>query len=1693
MFLLCILSIFLVFQTYTGATPVYVTHLWHMHQPIYTPGDPAGDDAFVTIQRNGTSDGKFFSYSLHDMWSSKGGPYRGWATDAIEQGLDLPHLGAQIDLTGSLVESLNNLEANNWNSGYYNNWKSRFYTGMNYKTVLNHSRLDVISFPYHHPLMGLLWNNDIVLHLLMNQKVLEDNFPGYTSKGIFPPETCFSIRNIPALLKAGIEWVMIDNIHFFRTLDDYPWTPNSGVIEPNKADQLNGTSTARGATWVQLNGLWAPDKVAAGWGYRPHYSQYIDPDTGAASKIMVVPAACYEGNEDARGGFGALNYDYVIGQLLPYNNDPSHPQIVLLHHDGENYGAGVESYYHGNYGNYCNWLRANPSQYQGTTIQDYLDQFTPDTADIIHVENGGWIGSGCLSPEFHYWLGDPNPYPSGQSPDWNSWAVITAARSWVMTAYAKEKGGDYFNAPLSIAGEINNKTTSIGRALHYYTRSQASCYEYWEGGPDEGIWNGNPSRSCNRAIQICQSEIGINSSSDYSIGPSIFIPQRQPYNPGGAEWGVQQPKDFEVWSFVYDLNGLGNVYVKYKLLSGDTIIDSDKRYGTGTWYSNLMSWEERSWTESRTTGPQPLFKARRYYSTIITTNNRFYAYYIQATDSLGHTSRSPIQFVWVGAGGGTVAAKWKPADPTQNDVITVYGDAAGLLHWGVNNWNLVHTNYWPAGSFEWGDGKAIETPLRHGTSYTLNIGPFNDPQQNVELIDFVFHYSNGSWDNNNGQDYHITITVASGHSPLSIMKSDIASLKTRPNYSNQPILAFKYQDNMGHKLKKLRIKNNGTMIQGIDISRIKIFDDTSTTIGKFNGTENFLDHLYWNSSLFKWTNNNLLIDSGKNLLITADIGASATHNRTFLACTTLTDDITCQSNYTAALVITNRGTLTISTDTHPPSDVFPFILKTGNNSSITLFWTTPAESDFQAVMIRYNTNNPLFPSGTNSGYLLSLKTNIPLTNDSFIHDGLIYDVNYKYTVFSRDDVFNYSGGATNQGTAQDLVPPGNITFFTIMPEDSQLSLTWDNPFDIDLKGILLKRKTGGFPQSLSDGATVLSNVIQESVLDTSLTNGTNYYYMIWAYDRAGNYSVAASNFASPQAQVLLKTIDGDLSDWLHYERMETDGTKKFYFNWDVTNLYFAWDSNDWASDGDMFLYFDTDPGENAGTNISVNWDGTYTLPAKFDWVFCLEDSSWYDLRKFESGSWIMKKTPSSNFCQNYIGWSGNGITEVQLPRSQIGVFSQLRILCFAKSEAGLNVLNTFPSANPAGSVTVFTLFYNLPDLSGSRRPHTEAVLPWPTGLTVTNGERLNILGWKDQYNESDHAGYNIYRSTNTNLGFIKINTSPVNAVSYMDSGLNPFILYYYFIRGVLTDARESSDSIKVSAMPFDHTGPSPVIAFYAQTGASNSVILYWTNPPDPDFRATLIRCSTNTLPLSPTNGQLLCLKTNAPGSLDSFALVLSDIDRTNYFSAFAFDIYTNYSSGVSMQFSFQSLNSDTAAPFTTADKESGSYLGEIDVILTATDDKSGVERIYYTTDGTDPKNSITVTSGLSPVTIMINRKTILKFYARDVAGNQETVRSNTYEILLVPKDDFTVYNNELTRGEEQVRIIINKASRIRIHIYNLTGVLVRSYPETDYPAGSIVQWDGRVESTGQKARAGLYIIHIKGEGVDKKLKLMIRR
>ncbi|MCF8305444.1 MAG: T9SS type A sorting domain-containing protein [Ignavibacteriales bacterium] len=715
--------------------PIYIAFLWHMHQPIYWPYENLVQTDLLNR----------FPFSVVDIHNQRLGPYNSWPKDAVQKGIDanLPHLGAQVSFSGSLVENLNNLEQAG--NGNFNNWKSHWNYIKNQNTSLGNPRMDMVGFGYHHPLMGLIDGDDIRRQIQAHKNIFAQNFPGTYSKGIFPPENAFTNRMIPALKSEGIDWALIDNVHFERACNGYPFDLGGNLWEPNESDIVNPDPN----DWVQLNGLWAPTKVSARWSRQPRYVEYIDPATGQSVKMIAVPADRYLGNEDGRGGFGALQYEAVMSQLESYNTDPAHPILIVLAHDGDNYGGGSESYYGSNFQNFVNWLQSNPSRFIGTTIEDYLEMFPPDPNDIIHVEPGSWSGADNGDPEFKKWLGDPGQ--GGYSADRHSWSVITAAKNFVQTAESINPGS------------INTK-----EARRFYMNAQASDYWYWDGSLN-GIWDSNPARACNYAFPLAQSVI---SGGTDLVGPSIFDPQREPYNPGAKEWNIVMSSDFEVWTYVYDLSTVETVKLKYRIDEdglNDPTTTINETYvggtGVGSWQEIVMT----KTTEISQTDPQPLHKADRYHAMITGIKSKLVDYYIEAVDGESNVTKSWIKHVWVGDGsgsgtGGDQTVTWIPEEPENDDIITITVTNAligGKLHWGVNGWQSPAQVYWPEGSELWnGSGPSLESPFTGpdtAGTLTLQIGPFNNDVQTVSEINFVIHFNDNTWNNNNGQDFLIEL------------------------------------------------------------------------------------------------------------------------------------------------------------------------------------------------------------------------------------------------------------------------------------------------------------------------------------------------------------------------------------------------------------------------------------------------------------------------------------------------------------------------------------------------------------------------------------------------------------------------------------------------------------------------------------------------------------------------------------------------------------------------------------------------------------------------------------------------------------------------------------------------------------------------------------------------------------------------
>ncbi|MEN0110938.1 MAG: hypothetical protein AAF805_09465, partial [Planctomycetota bacterium] len=497
------------------------------------------------------------------------------------------------------------------------------------------------------------------------------------------------------------------------------------------------------------------------------------------TQIVAVPAARYEGNEDGRGGFGALQYEAVMDQYRQLNTDPDHPMFVLLHHDGDNFGGGSEGYYGGNFNNMVNWAQANPN-YDVSTIQDYLDRHPPAPTDLVHIEAGSWAGADNGDPEFKKWLGDPDPPLPGEtvgwSPDRNSWAVLTAAKNYVNTAHDHQVGPDAFPDAGRVIDGVGNATE---RGWHYLLQAQASDHWYWDG---TEVWDSNVTRGSNLAIaQVASTVAGIGAAE--TTAPSVFHPQREAYNPGGEEFGQAQPSDFEVWTYAYDVSGLASVTLKYRVdADGVNPLDStqNETYAGG---AEVGQWIEVDMTSSDPgyqgdgTGPPPgiltpTARALRFGGMIEGITDSLVDYYVEAVDTLGNVQRSDIQHVYVGdgavAGADRVvltAASPGMGDPGQEgpaagDPLALTYDPTGsdlsgagqvFAHIGFNDWTTVLS---PDTALTWDASQEL---------WTLTAEDGVVIPSDATSLELVFN--NGGvtgggvvWDNNGGADWRYAVT-----------------------------------------------------------------------------------------------------------------------------------------------------------------------------------------------------------------------------------------------------------------------------------------------------------------------------------------------------------------------------------------------------------------------------------------------------------------------------------------------------------------------------------------------------------------------------------------------------------------------------------------------------------------------------------------------------------------------------------------------------------------------------------------------------------------------------------------------------------------------------------------------------------------------------------------------------------------------
>jgi hypothetical protein len=118
---------------------------------------------------------------------------------------------------------------------------------------------------------------------------------------------------------------------------------------------------------------------------------------------------------------------------------------------------------------------------------------------------------------------------------------------------------------------------------------------------------------------------------------------------------------------------------------------------------------------------------------------------------------------------------------------------------------------------------------------------------------------------------------------------------------------------------------------------------------------------------------------------------------------------------------------------------------------------------------------------------------------------------------------NIEAGSDTAGTTLtiDNQSPGDVTALSVVPGNTQATLSWNNPSDADLSKVMVVASTSAITFVPVEGTTYSTSTLngasrvacyglQYSCTDTSLSNGTSYFYEVFTTDSHGNWDVGVT-------------------------------------------------------------------------------------------------------------------------------------------------------------------------------------------------------------------------------------------------------------------------------------------------------------------------------------------------------------------------------------------------------------------------------------------------------------------------------------------------------------------------------------------------------------------------------------------------------
>src|SRR5450756_130798 len=99
------------------------------------------------------------------------------------------------------------------------------------------------------------------------------------------------------------------------------------------------------------------------------------------------------------------------------------------------------------------------------------------------------------------------------------------------------------------------------------------------------------------------------------------------------------------------------------------------------------------------------------------------------------------------------------------------------------------------------------------------------------------------------------------------------------------------------------------------------------------------------------------------------------------------------------------------------------------------------------------------------------------------------------------------------GSATAAASPGPVTSVSATPASTSIALSWTNPADASLTGVMIRRAPGATPPATATDGTLVTDTVKAATSftdKTALTSGTQYSYALFAHDAIPVYATAAT-------------------------------------------------------------------------------------------------------------------------------------------------------------------------------------------------------------------------------------------------------------------------------------------------------------------------------------------------------------------------------------------------------------------------------------------------------------------------------------------------------------------------------------------------------------------------------------------------------